>query len=235
MTERIFITGSNRGIGLAIVKKYLSLGDVHVFAACRTPDSATELQNLAQKHADKLTIVPLEVTDQASIDDAFKLVAEKTDALDIVINNAAINPEGQSFPQITAELMLHVFEVNTVAPMMVSKAAFPLLKNGDNPRLIHISSDMGSLAGRTYGGDYGYCSSKAALNMMMRGMAVDVMKYGNITTIALDPGWVQTDMGSPNAPLTPDDSANGVVTVISELTSADNGRYLAYDGREHRW
>jgi NAD(P)-dependent dehydrogenase (short-subunit alcohol dehydrogenase family) len=234
MTERILITGSNRGIGLAMVQEYLAKGDVHIFAACRNPDSASELQKLAKQYPDNLTPVPLEVTEQQSIVSAFKAIAAKVDALDVVINNAAIDPDGQSFQNITAELMLHVLQVNTVAPLMVSQAACELLKNGDNPRLVQISSDMGSLAMRTYGGDYAYCSSKAALNMVMRGMAADLKRYG-IITIALDPGWVQTDMGGSGASLKPAESAHGIVSVVSGLTARDNGRYLAYDGSEHPW
>jgi NAD(P)-dependent dehydrogenase (short-subunit alcohol dehydrogenase family) len=234
MTERILITGSNRGIGLATAQEYLRRGNVHIFAACRNPDSANELQQLAKQYPENLTLVPLEVTDQQSIVAAFKAIAAQVEGLDVVINNAAIDPDGQSFQNITAELMLRVLQVNTVAPMMVSQAAFELLKNGNNPRLIQISSDMGSLTGRTYGGSYAYCSSKAALNMLMRGMAADLRSYG-ITTIALDPGWVQTDMGGSGASLKPAESARGILSVVSGLTARDNGRYLAYDGSEHPW
>jgi NAD(P)-dependent dehydrogenase (short-subunit alcohol dehydrogenase family) len=234
MTERILITGANRGIGMATVREYLKQNGVHIFATCRNPDSAQELQSLAQHHPNSLTIIPLEVTDQSSIEMAFKSIAAKVDGLDIVINNAGINPPGQSFSAITAQLMLRVLEVNTVAPVMIAKAAFELLKNGSNPRLVHISSDMGSLSQRTYGGDYGYCSSKAALNMAMRGMAVDLRRF-DITTVALDPGWVQTDMGGTGASLKPEESAQGIVKVISGLTANDSGRYLAYDGSEHPW
>jgi len=232
--ERILITGTNRGIGFALVQAYLTPGNAHLFAACRDPDTADNLQTLAQQHLDNLTIVPLEVTNQQSIDAAFQMIAQQTDALDVVINNAGINPPGQSFLNITAQLMLHVLEVNTVAPMMISQAAFELLKNGDNPRLVHISSEMGSPEQRTYGGDYGYCSSKAALNMMMRGMASDLRRYG-ITTIALDPGWVQTEMGGQGATLKPSESAQGIMNVVTGLTVADNGRYLVYDGSEWPW
>src|SRR5688500_15023660 len=97
MTERILITGSNRGIGLATAQAYLAKGDVHIFAACRNPDSASELQNLTKQYPENLTPVPLEVTEQQSIVEAFKAIAAQVDALDVVINNAAINPDGQSF------------------------------------------------------------------------------------------------------------------------------------------
>jgi NAD(P)-dependent dehydrogenase (short-subunit alcohol dehydrogenase family) len=117
--------------------------------------------------------------------------------------------------------------------MMISQAALPFLKNSDNARLVQISTSMASLENRTYGGDYAYCSSKAALNMAMRGMAVD-LRRDKITVIALDPGWVRTDM-SPSANLEPTESAQGIVSVIEDLRSSDSGRYLVYDGSEHPW
>jgi NAD(P)-dependent dehydrogenase (short-subunit alcohol dehydrogenase family) len=227
--ERIFITGANRGIGLAIVQAYLERGDVEIFAACRHPERAAELQNIPNLHP-----IQLELTEQAWIEQAAAEVQKRTDALDIIINNAGIDPDGQSFAAITAETMLRVYAVNTVAPLMISRAFFPLLKKGNNPRLVQISTEMASLEDRTYGGSYAYCSSKAALNMMMRGLAADIGRQG-IINIALDPGWVQTDMGGSGASLLPEESAAGILRVISNLKKSDNGRYLAYDGSEHHW
>jgi NAD(P)-dependent dehydrogenase (short-subunit alcohol dehydrogenase family) len=231
--QHIFITGSNRGIGLALVNEYLSQGDVSIYAACRQPEKAEALLKLAQKYPN-LEITPLDVTDPKSIKRAFSEIAAKTTVLDIVINNAGIDPYGQAFESITADLMMQVYAVNTVAPMMISQAALPFLKNSDNARLVQISTSMASLQNRTYGGDYAYCSSKAALNMAMRGMAVD-LRGDRIIVIALDPGWVRTDMGGQSASLAPEESAQGIVTVIDKLPSTDNGRYLVYDGSEHPW
>lgn len=225
--ERIFITGANRGIGLAVVQAYLERGDAQIFAACRHPERAP-------MQAANLHWIALEVTEQVSIERAFAEVQKQTDALDIVINNAGIDPDGQSFAAITAETMLQVYAVNAVAPLMISKAFFPLMKNGKNPRLVQISTEMASLHDRTYSGSYAYCSSKAALNMLMRGLAADLGRQG-IINIALDPGWVQTDMGGSSASLEPVESAAGIVKVISNLKKSDNGRYLAYDGSEHHW
>jgi len=231
--EHILITGANRGIGLAVVEEYLSRGDARVYSTCRHPEEATALQKLAKKH-DQLEIIPLDVTEQASIQRAFREISAMTTILDVVINNAGIDPPGQSFNTITADLMLEVYRVNTAAPMIISQTALPFLKNSDNARLIHISTSMASLENRSYGGSYAYCSSKAALNMAMRGMAVD-LRRDRIITIALDPGWVQTDMGGDSAPLDPKDSAEGIVNVIEGLRSSDSGHYLVYDGSEHPW
>lgn len=231
--EHILITGANRGIGLAVVEEYLSRGDVRLYATCRNPEKAIDLQKLAQRHSE-LEIIPLEVTNQKSIQRAFREVSAMTTVLDVVINNAGIDPPRQSFETITAELMLEVYRVNTVAPMMISQIALPFLQNSGNARLVQISTSMASLENRTYGGDYAYCSSKAALNMAMRGMAVDLRK-DKIIVIALDPGWVRTNMGGQSASLAPEESAQGIVTVIENLQSSDNGRYLVHDGSEHPW
>jgi NAD(P)-dependent dehydrogenase (short-subunit alcohol dehydrogenase family) len=232
--ERLFITGSNRGIGLAVVQAYLERRAVEIFAACRQPELATELQTLAKQYPNALHLISLEVTEQASINQAVSQVQNLTDALDILINNAGVDPEAQSLETISAETMMRVYAINTVAPLMISKAFLPLLKKGTNPRLVQISTEMASLEDRTYGGSYAYCSSKAALNMAMRGMAADLRRNG-IINIALDPGWVQTDMGGASASLVPEESAEGILKVISNLKASDNGRYLAYDGSEHNW
>ncbi|MEO1286686.1 MAG: SDR family oxidoreductase [Chloroflexota bacterium] len=230
--QNIMITGSNRRIGLAIVEQYLLRDDVHIFACCRNPQEAHALQNLQQSHPEQLTLVPLEVTSQASIETALQTIQSHTSSLDILINNAGVDSGDQSLEAITAELMLEVYAVNTVAPLMISQAFLPMLKS--ESKLIHISTSMASLSGRTYGGSYAYCSSKAALNMLMRGLASD-LRNKEIITIALDPGWVRTDMGGQSALLSTEESADGIVTVIDTLTMNDTGRYLRYDGTESAW
>ncbi|MCB9452536.1 MAG: SDR family oxidoreductase [Anaerolineaceae bacterium] len=234
--ERIFITGTNRGIGLEVTRQYLQLDDTRIFATARQPEVATELQALAATYPERLTVIPLEVTDETAIREAARLVAEQVDGLDILINNAAINPpeKTQTLDGITVETMLDVLRVNTAAPLMIVKALLGLLRQGNNPRIANISSEMGSLAARTYGADYAYCTSKAALNMVTRGLAAD-LRRDTITVIALDPGWVQTDMGSPDADLTPQESARGIRSVIDGLTPADSGAFLRWDGGSHPW
>lgn len=232
--ESVLITGANRGIGLGVVRTLLDDSDARVFATVRNPDNADDLNELRTRHADRLTILPLDVTDEQSIKASVDLVHYHTDALDVLINNAGIDPDGQGVEVLTTDLFLHVLHVNSVAPFMIAQAYIDLLKAGTNPRIINISSEMGSLTDRTYGGSHAYCASKAALNMITRGLAVDLWKHG-IITISLDPGWVRTDMGGTSATLSIAESAYGVIGVIRGLTEADNGRYLAYDGSEHRW
>jgi NAD(P)-dependent dehydrogenase (short-subunit alcohol dehydrogenase family) len=233
---RIFITGANRGIGLELVRQYLEQSDNQVFAACRQPDQATDLHQLAAQHPAQLHIIPLEVTDDAARQQAVQLVRQHTDALDILINNAAINPPGsrQTLQTIDTDGMLYTLNINSVAPLMMTQAFLDLLKKGNQPRLINISSDMASLTGKDYGGDYAYCTSKAALNMITRGLAVDLRREG-IIAICLDPGWVQTDMGGKDASLTPAESVQGIVQVITKLTPSQAGSYLRWNGTILPW
>ncbi|MDQ2831708.1 MAG: SDR family NAD(P)-dependent oxidoreductase [Chloroflexota bacterium] len=109
-----------------------------------------------------------------------------------------------------------------------------LLVRGNTPRVVNISSGAGSLTYKTAGGDYSYAASKAGLNMMTRTFAWNVRDQG-IIAVMIDPGWVKTDMGGPNAHLEPEESAQGLLTVIDGLSLQDAGRFLRYDGSEVPW
>lgn len=233
MQEHILITGANRGIGLELAKQYLERG-AHVFATCRNPGRASALHALSAAFPHTLLVIEMEVTYADQIASAVRHIRKATQSLNILYNNAAINPPGQALGQITTETMLDVFNVNAVAPLMITRACLDLLRAGDNPRVINISSDMASLAGRDYGDDYAYCASKAALNMNTRGMAVDLRPYG-ITCVALDPGWVRTDMGGPRAQLSPEESAAGILSVVDRLKLPMSGSYLRWNGETLPW
>ena len=233
--QRILITGGNRGIGLGLVRQYLARGE-WVFATARQPQAATELQNLRQQYPDTLSIVQLEVTDAVSITASVEAVRAQTDALDILINNAGINPDRpqQNFGKVKAEAMLHVLNVNAVAPLMVVQAYHDLLTAGTNPCLVNVSSQMGSLTRKTSGGEYSYCTSKAALNMVTRALAGDLRGAG-VITITVHPGWVQTDMGGSHATLTPQESALGMLDLIDNLSAQDNGGFFNWNSQPHPW
>lgn len=234
--ERILITGANRGIGLGLVRRYLEREETQVFATCRRPDAASELRQLAGQYSARLTVVPLDVTDLDSIASAARMVASQVDGLDLLVNNAGINPKGgvQDFETITPQTMLAVMAVNVVGPLMVVKGFVELLKAGNNVRVVNISSQMGSLTNRPNGGPYAYCSSKSALNMVTRTLAADLKSYG-IITVTVHPGWVQTDMGGPNASLTPEASTGSMVAFFERLEAKDNGLFYRWDGQPLPW
>lgn len=234
--QRVLITGANRGIGLALVRVFLEKPETQIFALCRTPQDAVDLRALAAEYSERLVILALDVTDDASIVAAAQAVAGQVDGLDVLINNAGINlpSEQQSLKGITSETMHRVFAVNTVGPLMVAQAFADLVRNGDHPRIINITSGLGSLTHKKSGGGYAYCASKAALNMVARALAGDLGLRG-VVVVTLDPGWVKTDMGGTGAQLEPVESATGIMNVCDGLTADDNGKYFLYNGEEIPW
>jgi NAD(P)-dependent dehydrogenase (short-subunit alcohol dehydrogenase family) len=237
--QRIFITGAGRGIGLELARQYVQRGD-RVLAGCRAPERAPALRQLLEEHGGGLSIIPLEVTDTNSIVQAVRQAGREVDGLDVLINNAATNPgdahsmgpDGQ--PVLDAAQAADILRVNAVAPVVVAQSFLALLRAGANPRVVNISSGAGSLTRKTGGGDYIYPASKAALNMFTRVLAGNVRAEG-VTAVVINPGWVKTAMGGPNARLEPAESARGLLAVIDALTPADSGRFLSYDGSELPW
>lgn len=233
--DKIFITGTNRGIGLALVKKYLETTDAIIFGTCRQPENADELQALKKKFPNRLHIIQLDVTKQDSIASAVDTVRSVSPVIDVIINNAGVNPDDrgrQRLDRITPDLMRQVFEVNVIAPVMIVQALLPLISPSKNGRIANLSSSMGSIEEADYGGYYAYSTSKAAVNMISRMMSNDLSSH---ITIALDPGWVQTDMGGPSATLRPNESATGIIKLMNSLKPKDNGSYLRWNGDTLPW
>jgi len=123
--------------------------------------------------------------------------------------------------------------VNTIGPLLVTQALMPNLRRGERKRIVNITSQLGSI-GMNSGGFYGYRESKAALNMFTKTLATELGRDGFIC-LAIHPGWVRTDMGGPNANLSPEESVSAMRAVIGNLTSDDNGSYRGYNGDPVAW
>ncbi|HZP37633.1 MAG TPA: SDR family oxidoreductase [Methylomirabilota bacterium] len=237
--RRVLITGAGRGLGLAFTRRCLERGD-EVFATCREPSRARDLDTLAEDYPDQLTVVALDVADAASIRAAHAAIRRRTRALDLLINNAGVySRRGSADPTerlgtLRFDDALHVLRTNAVAPLMVTQQCLDLLEAGRGPRVVAISSEYGSVSENTDGFPYYYAASKAALNMMMRSLAADLRRRGIVAAI-LDPGWVRTDMGGRAAPLTPARSVAGMMRVIDGLTLRDSGRFYTWDGKPAPW
>ena len=231
--QRVLVTGANRGIGLELVRQCLGRGG-HVFAGCRNPQQAVELQKLAEIVSPNLILLALDVTDEHSLDEARKLVSGQVEALDLLFNNAAINLGDEPITGVTAQKLAETLRVNAIGPVLVAQRFFDLLKMGESPKLVNISSEAGSIGRMRHFRGYSYFGSKAALNMYTRSLALDPNLEG-ITVIALHPGWVRTDMGGPMASLSPQDSAKKILSVIDRLTLADTGKFYTYTGDEYPW
>lgn len=235
--SKILITGANRGVGFELTKQYIIAGHVHVFATCRNPNNASDLNTLSQQHPDNLTVVQLDINDESSIAASVKVVEAKTDALDILINNAGIFPKGshqsRDLGSLSAADVGEVITTNSVSPLIVTQAYRHLLKKGSNPRCVMISSQMGSLINAS-SGSYAYRMSKASMNMAARLLANDSGMSG-IITVTTHPGWVQTDMGGSSASITPTESATGLIQLIDGLSQSDNGMFYKWNGDNHVW
>jgi NAD(P)-dependent dehydrogenase (short-subunit alcohol dehydrogenase family) len=223
----VLITGSNRGIGLEFVRQYAANGAT-VIACCRTPAKADKLKAIGGI----MKIFSLDVTDSASVTG---LAAElKDEPIDILINNAGwYGPEKQSATESDFDGFLETFRINTVAPLRVSQALRKNLIRGKDKKLAVLTSKMGSISDSS-GGSLAYRASKAALNMIMLGVAQDWAKDG-IAVGILHPGWVQTDMGGPGALITVQTSVTGLCKRIAELNPANSGKFLDYQGKEIGW
>ena len=235
--QNYLITGANRGIGLELTRQLLTQGGALVFATCRAPKRADNLNELARDNPDRVIVLQLDVNDEVSIAAAVQAVSAAAASLDVLINNAGIFPKGdhasRGLGNLTSEALSELITTNAVSPLIVTQACRDLLKQSENPRVVMISSGLGSVQA-TRGGPYGYRMSKAAMNMAARVLAFDSEMSG-ITTITTHPGWVQTDMGGAGADITATDSAAGLLALISGLKSADKGRFFRYDGAELDW
>lgn len=231
--ERILITGANRGIGLELARRYLERGDV-VLATARDLDAAGDLHALAAAHPGSCHLLSLEVTDEANIIAVAAQAAALIDGLDVLINNAGVFPRSERPETLELQVMLDTLHINAVAPLIVAREMLALLRRGRRPRILNISSQLGSLSRRASGRCYSYCSSKAALNMLTRSLAFDLQEEG-IIAVVVHPGWVQTDMGGSHAPVLPSESARGIIALADGLLPEHTSKFLTWDGREHAW
>ena len=228
----VLITGANRGLGLEFARQYLADG-WRVYAACRDPGSASELYPLADTSDQQLRIMRLDVTDAATL----KAAASELEgqAIDLLLNNAGVmGPRSQTIGNVDYEAWARVLDANTMGPMRVSEAFVENVARSDRKLIVTLTSGMGSLADNTSGGSIAYRSSKAAVNMVMRSLAIDLAPRG-ITCVVVNPGWVQTDMGGPNAKITPAESVTKLRRLIETLGPAQSGKFFNYDGREYAW
>lgn len=230
---RVLITGANRGLGLEFVRQLLPRGE-RVFATCRNPEAAEALQALKAEYPEQLTITALDVADPATIDAAVAAISAETEALDLLINNAGIGGPHEKLGTFEQSAMVQRFVVNAVGPVLTLQGFLPLLKAGEDVKVVNVSTGISSIATRNPNNLDTYCASKAALNMYTKGLSFELRNYG-IAVIVMDPGWVQTDMGGPGAEITPEESINGMLQVIEQMSLATTGHFFHYTGEELPW
>lgn len=234
--SRVLVTGSNRGLGLELVRQLTGSVD-RVFATCRTPGEADALARLADRHSDTITVLPLDVAKPPSISAAAEKVQAEVDALDLLVNNAGISGGGgdDTLETVDQERLVNTFRVNAAGPHLVTRAFAPLLRSTpENATVVNVTSTWGALAHAGADGWHSYRASKAALNMLTRVQAEELQPDG-VIVIAMEPGWVRTDMGGSGARITPEESVSGMLDVVAHLNMDDTNRFLDYRGREKAW
>ena len=221
----VLITGAGRGLGLDFTRQYAAKG-WKIHACARNHDGLKGIAGDIHPHN-------LEVTDYDAVTSLAKELS--AEAIDVLICNAGIGGERGSAPlgAVDPAAWRQIFEVNTLAPLMMAQAFVEQVARSTERKLIAISSILGSIANNT-GSRYIYRASKTALNMEWNCLARDLAPRG-IICVALHPGWVQTDMGGSTATLTIEQSVPPMVKTIAALKPSDNGRFLQYDGTELAW
>ena len=202
-------------------------------ACARAPAEADVLNDLAAGEG-RVEVLALDVADGDSVAALGESLGERV--VDVLINNAGISGparERQTLREMDYEGWLRTFEVNTLGPLRVLQALLPRLSRAEAGKVVTITSQLGALSFEVPT-SYAYCSSKAAVNKVMRMAAQELQREG-IALCLIHPGWVRTDMGGPKGDLSVDESAEGIVRVIAELTLANSGRFLKWNGEPHGW
>nr|WP_257786359.1 SDR family oxidoreductase [Francisella uliginis] len=201
-------------------------------ATCRNPAKADNLNKLAAKYTN-LTIEKLDVTSSDEQQQLFQKYKDKT--LDILINNAGVYPEHHkriSISNTDPSWINDAFQTNCLGAFYLIHNFKDNLLKSDNPIVINMASQAGSIEQTKVGFGYSYRISKAALNMLTKTFAAE---YPEIVTISLRPGWVKTYMGGENASLEVKDSITAMTKLISSLTSKDSGKFLNAQGNQEKW
>ncbi|ADE10632.1 SDR family oxidoreductase [Sideroxydans lithotrophicus] len=233
MTNTMLITGANRGIGLEFVRQYAADG-WRVLACCRHPDKSVALTELAKQHPGQVMIHALDVADHAQIEQLAKVLSNE--AIDLLMNNAGVYPasDKNGFGRTDYAEWMTAFSINAMAPLKMVEAFVDQIARSRRKLIVTITSQMGSVADNSSGGSYLYRSSKAAANIVVKSLAIDLKDKG-ITAVAFNPGWVKTDMGGPNAMIPVEQSVADMRRVISRLGLADSGKFIGNDGIEIPW
>ena len=239
----VLITGANRGIGLALVKAFVKLPTPPsvIFAACRNPASAKELDTVIQ-HNKFVKKLKCDVSDFTSfpavVGEVKSIVGDR--GLSLLVNNAGIL-KYEGFSDVSAESLKEHLHVNSVAPTILSQAFTPLLKeaahstmSANSGCILNISSGWGSITTASSSNPFAYRMSKCALNMATKLMAEE-LRSSQVLVLCMCPGWVSTDMGGASATTTPEQSADYLLHVLAGANNNHTGCFFNKDGSKHDW
>jgi len=229
------VVGASGGIGAAFVRALAAREDV-------ARVSALSRSNAAPIEDDKVFAGYIDVEDESSVEAAFKDLKDEPPRLVIVASGILHGPDGmepeKTFRRLTGEHMAKAFAVNTIGPALIAKHALPIMPREGRAVFAALSARVGSIGDNHIGGWYSYRASKAALNMIVRGLSIEWgRKAKEAICVGLHPGTVDTALSEPfqtNVPegklFTPDYSADCLLQVLDGLSAQDTGGVFAWDG-----
>lgn len=231
-THRALVVGASRGIGLGLVRVLLTHGwqvTATVRDAARTPQALSELQ---ETHGTALEIIDLDLGQSSRPGELAGSLSPR--GLDLLVISAGVmGPDHQRAEQASREETGELFDLNAMAPLRIARALLPVMTPGGV--IGFVSSRMGSVSLNDVGDRELYRATKAALNSLSRGFAVNEAIPAGVGVLNLHPGWVQTDMGGSEAPVTIEQSVNGLVNVMEDALGRVEQRFLDFEGQALTW
>ena len=245
--KTILVTGTNKGIGLEIVRQYLKEG-FKVIATCRNLSKLDNLNKLLNSFPGMISVYQMELLDEKSIESFSSKI--KDIPIDIFINNAGITfgysrnaklsntgislNKLNTFGYIQSDNWLPIFKANCIAPLLLTQLLYRNFLLGSEKKIVFISSKPASITENTGGSMYMSRSSRSALNQVIKSLSIDLIKEG-ISVASISPGWVKTDSGGINALIDVHTSVTGIKKIINELTLENTGNFWDYNGELIPW
>ena len=236
--KNYLVTGANRGLGLEFTKQILQAGH-NVYAACRNINDIEDLDLLFAEYKNKLIVVNLDINDHDSILSLSNRL--KDVSIDVMINNAGTigplpyfeNTFKQHYGTIDYDVWSDVFKTNLFGPVKMAETFLENIENGNDKKMIFISSVVGSIAD-DHQKAFAYATSKTALNKSVALLA-DILKEKEVKVLAMCPGYVKTRMNGGGANLEPEESIEGMLEQIEKLDIDSSGSFVRYNGESINW
>ncbi len=239
MPGTVLITGASRGLGFWLAKSFL---EQKAIVIALNKSKSEEFNNLALIHQKKTFELITDVSVESSVIKASEELKKITGHIDILINNAGIHPEPSAhkwkhiadLADVSLETIMNNISVNTYGPLLVVKHFLPFLKKGAGKIVINISSEAGSISQSYRKDEFGYCMSKAALNMQSKILQNRLSEF-DIKVLAVHPGWMKTDMGGVEADIYPEEAAKNITFLANRKWNNDDPVYIDSNGKPLYW
>jgi NAD(P)-dependent dehydrogenase (short-subunit alcohol dehydrogenase family) len=239
--RRTLVTGASQPFGVELVRQSLMRGD-KVYAAARNPARVPVLADLRAEFGG-LELLAFDPADPSSVADAVPVLESLTDSLDLVVIGPAEPGAHERVSDLERDAHLQTltgtgltehYRRHAVAPLLLVRTLLPWLARGEGARILVVSSWLGSISGKSMGGDYATCASAAALHMLTRALAHDLADEG-ITMLLGNPGNYATSPEGPGFKVPIDESARGLLMQTERLPREQSGAFLDYTGAERSW